>query len=254
MLKSASPTISVITVTYNAEQHLENTIKSVLSQTYKDIEYIIIDGGSTDRTLDIIKKYENDIAYWISEPDKGISDAFNKGVKASSGDYVYFLGADDYFLDKSVVSSVVGNIDAQNDVLVCGVVHRVDEQGEVFAKTQPYFKKRDLLFKMALPHQGLFTHKSFFDKFGYFDVDNKFSMDYELLLRAYHDFPIVKMLEIPVAAWRDGGCGSGRFLEIFNEYHENRVKNRVAPIYVLQMINLWTLAKFYIKKSIGKKI
>ena len=89
------PLISIITVSYNAVKTIEDTIVSVLGQTYSNIEYIIIDGGSTDGTLDIIKKYEDKITYWVSEPDKGIYDAMNKGILKATGDYLFFLGADD---------------------------------------------------------------------------------------------------------------------------------------------------------------
>ena len=96
------PLITIITVAYNAVKDIENTILSVLNQTYPNIEYIIIDGGSTDGTLDIIKKYEDKISYWVSEPDKGIYDAMNKGIVKANGDYLFFLGADDkeYFFLK----------------------------------------------------------------------------------------------------------------------------------------------------------
>ena len=88
--------ISIITITFNSEEHLEQTIESVAAQTYPSIEYIIVDGGSTDGTLDIIKRHEEDIDRWISEPDDGIADAFNKGIALATGDFVYFLNSDDY--------------------------------------------------------------------------------------------------------------------------------------------------------------
>ena len=91
------PLISVITVVYNGEKYLEETIQSIINQTYDNVEYIIIDGGSTDGTVDIIKKYEDRIDYWVSEKDKGISDAFNKGVKVAKGDYINFQGDGDGF-------------------------------------------------------------------------------------------------------------------------------------------------------------
>ena len=98
------PVFSIITVTYNAERWLERTILSVLSQSYPNIEYIIIDGGSTDGTVDIIKKYEERIAYWVSEPDKGIYDAMNKGIQKATGEWINFMNA--------------GDVYAANDVLV----------------------------------------------------------------------------------------------------------------------------------------
>ena len=91
------PVISIITITYNGEKHIEQTIQSVLGQTYPNIQYIIIDGGSTDQTLSIIKKYEQKLYYWVSEKDKGISDAFNKGIAKATGEIVGIINADDWY-------------------------------------------------------------------------------------------------------------------------------------------------------------
>ena len=99
--------ISVITVCFNAVSTIEKTICSVLNQSWSDLEYIIIDGGSKDGTVDILKKYSSRLSYYISEPDKGIYDAMNKGVKKASGDYVLFLGADDLLFDNEVLSVIV---------------------------------------------------------------------------------------------------------------------------------------------------
>ena len=99
--------ITIITAVYNALDTLEQAILSVLEQTYPNIEYIIIDGGSTDGSVELIKKYSSRIYYWVSEPDRGIYNAFNKGIYKSTGDYVYFLGADDCLFSKDIISKVV---------------------------------------------------------------------------------------------------------------------------------------------------
>lgn len=98
-----APLITVITVSYNAVSSIEDTIKSVINQSYKNIEFIIIDGQSTDGTVDIIKKYEKQIAYWTSEPDNGVYDAMNKGIDKSTGEWIIFLGADDILLDNLTI-------------------------------------------------------------------------------------------------------------------------------------------------------
>ena len=101
------PKVSVITVCYNAEEFIENAINSVLNQTYINIEYIIIDGASKDSTVPIINKYKSKITFFLSEPDNGIYEAMNKGIKAATGDILYFLNSDDIFYDKYVIENVV---------------------------------------------------------------------------------------------------------------------------------------------------
>ncbi|GHT63967.1 hypothetical protein AGMMS50239_20840 [Bacteroidia bacterium] len=102
-----NPKISIVTVTYNAVSVLEETILSIINQIYNNIEYIVIDGGSTDGTLDIIKKYEDRLSYWISEPDKGIYDAMNKGIDRASGDWINFMNAGDLFYSNTIIQELV---------------------------------------------------------------------------------------------------------------------------------------------------
>ena len=250
----AKPLISVITVVYNGEKHLEETIQSVVNQMYDNIEYIIIDGGSTDGTLDIIKKYEDKIDYWVSEKDNGISDAFNKGVKVAKGDYINFQGDGDGFYSCDALANVFQNINPREDIFVSAKIQRIDENGnKIFvSKHIKTFDKRSLLFRMSMPHQGLFTHKNYFEKYGLFDVNNIFCMDYEHLLRSYQAFPKVMTKDIIVAKWRADGLGNGRILEIFKEYDKIKRENKVAHILVLQCIKYWILFKYYVKKIMGK--
>lgn len=246
------PLISIITVVFNGEKYLEETIQSVINQTYDNVEYIIIDGGSTDKTVDIIKKYEDKIDYWVSERDNGISDAFNKGVKVAKGDYINFQGDGDGFASPDVLEKVFQGINSKEDIFVSARISRIDEDGkEIFSsKHIENFDKKSLLFKMSLPHQGLFTHKSYFEKYGLFDINNTFCMDYEHLLRAYKEFPKVATKDIIVARWRADGLGNGRTLEIYKEYDKIKRDNRVANGLVLDLIKYWTLFKFYMKKLI----
>ncbi|NCT42717.1 MAG: glycosyltransferase [Microcystis aeruginosa G11-09] len=112
--KFAVPLVTIITVVFNGEKHLEQAIQSVISQSYNNVEYIIIDGGSTDSTIDIIRKYDDQIDYWLSEPDEGIYDAMNKGWKLSQGDYIYYLGSDDILLNipsQSIQKASLNNTD-----------------------------------------------------------------------------------------------------------------------------------------------
>ena len=109
--------ISVVTVCYNSVDTIEETMLSVLNQTYSDVEYIIIDGGSTDGTVDIIKKYADRIAYWVSEPDNSIYDAMNKGIAVATGDYINFMNSGDSFASKDSISNVLTNIKEDIDIV-----------------------------------------------------------------------------------------------------------------------------------------
>lgn len=250
------PLVSILTVVFNGTQHLEQTILSVLNQDYDNIEFIVIDGGSTDGTQEVLKQYEHAIDYWISEPDRGISDAFNKAVLLSSGDYLNFQGAGDYLVTSDAVSRMMSGIDAERDMLVSARVQRVKENnGDVVwiapRRYSPNFNKRSLLFRMPLPHQGVLTNRRMFERYGLFDTDNVFSMDYEHLLRAYHEFPNVVMKDVVFSAWREGGVGSGRIGEILDEYARIKSKNKVASHWILQLIDIYTKAKFLLKTKLG---
>ena len=115
------PKITIVTVVYNRFTTIEQTISSVVNQTYPNLEYIVIDGGSTDGTVEVIKKYEKDIAYWVSEKDGGIYDAMNKGVRAATGDYIEFIGSDDCLCTYDIVGKVAEELDDETDILSCPI-------------------------------------------------------------------------------------------------------------------------------------
>jgi len=243
--------VSIIIATYNSEQHLEQTLESVLKQTYKNIELIVVDGLSTDNTITILKKYLNKLTF-ISEQDLGISDAFNKGIRLSTGQFIYFLGSDDFLLSPYVIADMMENVD-DHDMLLCGKIKRVSLNGQEVLWTAPKsmaFHKRSLLFKMALPHQGLFMNKKYFTEYGMFDVFNKYAMDYELLLRSFKNFPEVIMKDIYVAAWREGGIGADATEWVLEEYNKIKVKNKVAPVFLLNLIHKYIRFKYLVKKVI----
>lgn len=171
------PTVSIITVVFNGEKHLEQTINSVLGQTFKDIEYIIIDGGSTDGTLAIIKKYERQLAYWTSEKDKGISDAFNKGIAKATGDIVGIINADDWY-EPDTVALVVEQMQ-QADIVFGDIQYWKNGQKEFIQHGNLSFLERE----MTLNHPTVFLRRSCYQQFGAFDLSYRFAMDYDLLLR-----------------------------------------------------------------------
>lgn len=181
--------ISVITVCKNSEAHIERAIKSVISQTYKDIEYIIIDGDSQDKTKDIIEKYADYITCFVSEPDSGIYNAMNKGIKIATGSYIQFLNSDDYFYDDNVVRDVVEFIKHNPD---SDIVY-----GDAHIRSNPKISKNSFIVKSPLPEEipdaliygvlflqgSIFFKSSIFLKLGYFDEKYKISSDYEYYSR-----------------------------------------------------------------------
>lgn len=178
------PLVSIITVVKNGEKYLENAILSVINQTYENIEYIIIDGGSTDSTLDIIKKYEDKIDYWISEPDKGISDAFNKGIKLSKGEIIGILNSDDWY-EKETVEEVIKIYVRNRDI---GIIHGnlcVYKNDKPIFIAYPCTNYKVLLRDMCINHPTCFVSRKVYEEYGLYDTDLKYAMDYEFLLRVY---------------------------------------------------------------------
>jgi len=119
------PKITIITITLNSEQYLENTITSVINQTYRFIEYIIVDGQSTDRTLDIIKKYKQQVNKWISEPDSGIAAAMNKGIAMASGEFILFLHSDDYLLEENSIEKAINFMNSSEDIFAFNILFKM---------------------------------------------------------------------------------------------------------------------------------
>lgn len=201
--RPGNPLVSIITVVYNGGQHLEGTIRSVIGQSYEPVEYIVVDGGSTDGTLDLLAKYDDRIDYWISEPDKGISDAMNKGILLSNGELIAHLHADDFFPDPSVLSSVCSEYLRHPGALwMTGGIHLVDPEGKILQeiKVRKYSYGK-LVRGNILLHPATFVTRKAFETIGMFDVEYRYAMDYDLWLRlgAIAD-PVP--LELQVACFR----------------------------------------------------
>lgn len=176
-----SPKISIITINFNNKEGLERTILSVTSQNFKDFEYIVIDGGSTDGSKEIIEKHNNQISYWVSEPDKGIYNAMNKGIAAAKGEYLLFLNSGDHFCDENSLMKASAYLGKED--IVYSNLQLVNLQSS-FIKEYP---KKLTLFSFyygSLPHPATFIKKTAFQKLGLYDENLKIVSDWKWFLEA----------------------------------------------------------------------
>ena len=181
--------VSIITISYNSAETIEDTIKSVVGQDYPNIEYIIIDGASKDETLSIIGKYKDKIAKVVSEKDKGIYDAMNKGVENATGDIIGILNSDDYYYDESVISEVVRLFEKENtDGLYADLVYvdRADSDKVIRYWKSGEYQPGKFLKGWMPPHPTFFVKKEVYEKFGLYSTDLRSAADYEFMLRVIH--------------------------------------------------------------------
>lgn len=157
MAENVVPLITVVTVVYNGVEDLEKTIQSVLNQTYPNIEYIIIDGGSTDGTIDIIKKYQGRLAYWVSEPDEGIYYAMNKGIQKATGEWIHFRNCGDYFFDIDAVEKMFSNPVANEVMLLHGDCRVINKDG--YVDMQPPILYRSYKKGMPVFHPSILSKR-----------------------------------------------------------------------------------------------
>jgi glycosyltransferase involved in cell wall biosynthesis len=241
-----NPLMSVITVCYNSEKYIENTIESVINQTYKNIEYIIIDGGSNDKTLDIIEKYKDKITKIVSESDKGIYDAMNKGLKLASGDIIGFLNSDDFYYDKSVVEQIVKNFDINTDLVFSDIVIVDSRYRDKITRVYngDVFKPSRFRFGIMPPHPSCYIRKKCFEMYGNFKTDFMISGDFDLLVRFIWKNKInIKYVPKTWIKMREGGVGDriSNKLKVAKELMRGCIENGINTNYFL--INL----RYFIK-------
>lgn len=235
--------VSIVTVCLNSAETIENTINSVLSQDYREIEYIIVDGGSKDNTLDVINKYKNNIDQVVSEPDNGIYDAMNKGLRLATGEIVGFLNSGDFYVSETVIGQIVKSIQANNTDCCYGDLEYVAEKnlGETVRRWEspPY---QEGLFEKGWhpPHPTFFAKKTVFDKYGGFDLNYDIGADYELMLRFLKKYG-VKSCYIPnvLVRMRTGGKSNKNLLQIIKANIEcyrawKRNDLKISPFIILK--------------------
>lgn len=243
--------ITIITVVLNGEKYLEQTIQSVINQTYKNIEYIIIDGGSNDATTNILLKYEDEIDYWISEPDKGIYDAMNKGISLANGSWILFLGSDDCLFNAKTIENLLSENNNDSEIMLI--------YGKVLYKNGIYFKSKfnwKSLVRNPIHHQGAIYNSILFRKFRY-NILYKIYADYELNLIIYlNKYKSIYKNTIISICGIDGASYKGIYTNK-KEMHEIRKKylnNIIMQLILSFILEFYICLKFIIinyKKIIG---
>jgi len=206
------PFVSIIIAVRNGAATLQRCLDSVLAQTFNAWELIVVDGNSSDGTLDLLKSYSGRIHYWVSEPDAGIYAAWNKALTKTRGTWICFLGADDSFARADVLELMVEHLTAAegNVRVVYGSVNVVDESGAVLTTIGQAWPSVRAVFRdhMAIPHQGVFHHRSLFDDHGHFDEGYRICGDYEFLLRELVEHDASFVPELVVVCMGSGGLSS----------------------------------------------
>lgn len=200
---------SIVTVTYNSEKTLRETIESVRQQGYRDYEYIIVDGGSTDRTLEIIKESEDTVTRWISEPDRGISDAFNKGIRMATGEIIGIINSDD-LLAPDALQIIADNIEQDTDVVYGNAISFGKDIDDYVEKPSGL---QGLYHSMTIIHPATFVTKRAYEQYGVFEVELKCCMDRELLLRMYTKGAKFQYINHVLAKVRQGGINQKLYLK-----------------------------------------
>lgn len=246
--------ISIITVSYNSAKTIEETLKSVRNQTYDNIEYIVIDGASKDATTSIIKKYEDSISYFKSEPDKGLYDAINKGIQKATGDYVGIINSDDVFYENDTIEKIAdyftknSNLDAITGDIVQHKNNRIIRKYSS-SNWSPEKLKRGFM----PPHPSIFIKRKLFDHLGFYRLDYKIGADYELIIRYFlkekisYQYSSITTTSMAVGGASSSGYESYKTItkEIKKAFNQNNIK--YSPLKV-RFRFLWKIFGYISKK------
>lgn len=247
--------ITIITIVFNNNDGIEKTIQSVLSQTYGPIEYIIIDGGSTDGTVDIIKKYEKRIAYWKSEQDEGIYDAMNKGVKMANGEWINFMNSGDVFNSSDALNIIFKNKKYCEDILFGDVKIRYQN----FYRIHRSGKIKDLWRGMQFSHQSAFTRTKY-HKNNLFNKYNKVAADLEFFYRAKQEGINFRNLNVVVSSVEAGGLSDIERIQTIKAWmnvvtsDENKIFIKIYYFFKIADTKFRTILKKYLPKKLVERI
>lgn len=249
-LMDSIPLITIVTVSYNAEATIEKTILSVIQQTYSNIEYIIIDGNSFDKTISIIKKYENYISYWISEPDKGVYDAMNKGIKIAHGDWICFMNSGDTFHSSNVLNNIFTSTYYDQKIgVIYGDAHLYRNNQYIMPFSNQPFWKSYMPYRTGkgICHQSMFT-RTVLAKQIQFNLEYRISADFDMAYKIYK--LKYQFLYVPVVVCNfdtDGMSSTGKHWKITFKETGKILKCRYNPGY--WALFLYKLLKTYIKHN-----
>jgi glycosyltransferase involved in cell wall biosynthesis len=243
-----------VTVVYNGERHIDQAIRSVLSQTYDDIEYIIVDGGSTDRTLDIIRTHEDRIDCWVSEPDEGIYDAMNKGIGLASGDLVGLLNSDDWYADGAIAEVARMYADGGgNNRVIAGRWGIVLERFGLTIEATP-----SLRFHTGMPlcHQAMFVPKAIYDSVGLYDTGYRYAADLDMVVRLHTTGVPFAFSDKVLVHFRATGASDRHYRESVKEASGIIRKHLPYPTYAAYRMIRWkfeflTRTSKFIERSVG---
>lgn len=213
--------ISIITVCFNAQDTIEETLMSIASQSYKNIEHIVVDGASTDKTIEIINKYKNNIVHLVSEHDNGVYDAMNKGIKLATGDFLFFLNANDILYDNDVLKNVVDALNKKPEAkFLFGDVDNVSEDKKTSTIRQYNNINNDFYFlNDNICHQSIFYHKSLFEELGYYSNKFKIYADWDFNIKCLVKNKVNALyIPIPISKFQFGGlCTDSNNRNIFKK-------------------------------------
>ncbi len=249
-METYTPKVSIITAVFNGFPFLEKTIKSILSQSYSSIEYIIIDGNSSDGTLDIIKKYSSQLTYWVSEPDKGIYDAWNKGLAKAGGDWIAFVGAGD-ILHQQAIETYINELALSRKKVnyISSVVEVVDSQYRPRQSIGSAWEWLKMKKFMNIAHVGSLHSKELFLQYGLFDISYKIAGDYAFFLKIGCRLNAL-FIEKTLAQMVDGGASTDQ--RVFAEVLKAKIINKIAPKYILYFQYYIQLIRYSVKSIVYK--
>lgn len=230
--------LSIVTICYNEVTRIEATILSVLNQTFKEYQFVVIDGASTDGTVNVIKKYKDKIDIFISEPDKGIYNAMNKSINYCKGDYIYFLNSGDVFYSKTTLEKIISH-QLEGD-FIYGNIGIKETSGEEWVLEMPKNLTKPFLMKKTIPHQATFTKKKLFNKIGKYDEKFKIAADYKFSLQSiYHEKCKLQYVSETFALFDNSGFGT---VNVELRQHEKRkIQFQIFGLFdfVLTILKKW---------------